>query len=507
MSDTPRFGQEPGPSFRGAHVGDGTVLEAWGLSTTLSALLTLLGIDTDPQLGALVLGGVVTTRGELAALAGSLAEEIALRVRPGHRVGLVDGGGVWDVALVLGALRAGRSVAMLPVRGPDDTGLDGLAAEARCDLVAVGGVLRSADPGPADPADPFDARYGAELGGSPEAVLLYTSGTTSRPRGVRLSAANIAANLTAMLRSTEAWTPADRLGQVLALTHSFGLSMMFLALARRVPVVLAGGGPPTRGLMATLDEQDVSLFACVPYFLRLAAKRGLALGRDGARRLRVLYLAGGGIRDDELDEVLPGYTGTTYLMYGFTEGTARIAVRRRGDGSPADSVGLPLPGTHVDIVDELGAPLPLGEVGRIRATSPSLMIGYLGLPPRDPGAPHTTTDLGRLGPGGDLFITGREAEMHNFRGNRVSLVALESRVADVPGVLEARVQPDRAEEDSPCVLRLVLAAGADPGAVRLAALAAVEPRGLIREVLVVDRLETTRSGKAIRRPLQEPVTS
>jgi len=487
-------------------VGEGTVLEASGVSIALNPLLALLGLDAEPELAALVLGGVVTTRGELAAASLSLADEIAARVRPGHRVGLVDRGGTWDVALVLGALRAGRPVAMLPIRGPDDPALDSLAAEARCDLVAVSGELRDADPGPADLADPFDARHGADLCGSAEAVLLYTSGTTGRPRGVRLSAANIAANLTAMLRTTEAWTPADRLGQVLALTHSFGLSMVLLALARRVPVVLAGGGPPTRGLMASLDEQDVSLFACVPYYLRLAARRGLVLGRDGARRLRVLYLAGGGICDDELDQVLPGYTGTTYLMYGFTEGTARIAVRRRGDGAPADSVGLPLPGVHVDIVDELGAPVPLGEVGRIRASSPSLMIGHLGQPPRDPGAPYTTTDLGRLGPGGDLFITGREAEMHNFRGNRVCLLAVEARVVAVPGVMDARVQPDTADEDSLCVLQLVLADGAAATAVRHAALAAVEPRGLIREVVVVDRLETTRCGKAVRRPVQEPVS-
>ncbi|OJV83418.1 MAG: hypothetical protein BGO37_09085 [Cellulomonas sp. 73-92] len=471
------------------------------------ALLALLGLDADPGSAAVIADGVTTTRGRLAALSEELAAEIAERVQPGHRVGLVDGGAVRDVALVLGALRAGRPVAMLPVHGPDDPALDELAGEARCDLVALGGNLRATGAGPADPDDPYDARVGTSLGGSAEAVLLYTSGTTSRPRGVRLSAANVASNLTAMLRSTEPWTPADRLGQVLSLTHSFGLSMVLLALARRVPVVLTPCGPPTRTLMATLDEHEVTLLACVPYFLRLSRRRGLVLGRDGARRLRILYLAGGGIHDDELDEVLPGYPGATYLMYGFTEGTARVAVRRRGDGAPADSVGLPLPGTHVDVVDELGAPLPLGEVGRIRVSSPGLMIGYLGQPPRDPAAPHTTTDLGRLGPAGDLFVTGREAEMHNFRGNRVSLVAVEARVAEVPGVLEARVQPDTAEEDSACVLRLVLAPGADAGPARRLALAAVEPRGLVRDVQVVDHLETTRSGKAVRRPAWPAATS
>lgn len=467
-----------------------------------SGLSSLLALDADPHLPALVRDGVVTTRGELAETAAALAGRLAAQVRPGHRVGLVDGGGTWDVALVLGALLAGRPVAMLPVTGPDDPALRRLAVEARCDLVAHGEALHATDPGPADPADELDARYGAS--GSPEAVLLYTSGTTSWPRGVRLSGANVAANLAAMLRATEPWRPDDRLGHVLALTHSFGLSMVLLALARRTPVVMTdSGGQPSRRLLAALDEHDVSLLACVPYFLRLAARRGLVLGRDGARRLRVLYLAGGGIRDDELDQVLPGYAGTTYLMYGFTEGTARVAVRRRGDGAPPDSVGLPLPGTHVDVVDESGAVQPPGAVGRIRVWSPSLMIGYLGHPPRDPGTPHTTTDLGRIGPAGDLFVTGRVAEMHNFRGNRVSLPAVEARVAQVPGVLEARLRPDSADEDALCVLLVVLAADADLAAVRRAALAAVAPRGLVREVEVVDRLPVTRSGKAVRRTLHE----
>jgi acyl-coenzyme A synthetase/AMP-(fatty) acid ligase len=175
-------------------------------------------------------------------------------------------------------------------------------------------------------------------------------------------------------------------------------------------------------------------------------------------------------------------------------------VRRRGDGAPADSVGLPVPGTHVDVVDELGAPLPLGEVGRIRVSSPGLMIGYLGQRPFSWPFRFADAILGRLGPAGDLFVTGREAEMHNFRGNRVSLVAVEARVSEVPGVLEARVQPDTAEEASACVLRVVLAPGADAVPARRLALAAVEPRGLVRDVQVVDQLETTRSGKAVRRP-------
>ena len=210
-------------------------------------------------------------------------------------------------------------------------------------------------------------------------------------------------------------------------------------------------------------------------------------------------LAGGGVSDDELGTLLADYSGSLYLMYGFTETTARAAVRRYGDGSPSGSVGLPLPGTSIDIVSPEGQILPVGEEGLVRACAPSLMIGYLGERPRATGEPFTTTDLGRLDEAGNLFITGRQAEMLNFRGNRVSLVVVEAAAARIEGVLDVRAVPDSREEDAQCVLEVVAAPGIDRAVIKKALLRVVEPRGLIRAVEFVEVLQTTRSGKPLRR--------
>jgi acyl-coenzyme A synthetase/AMP-(fatty) acid ligase len=286
---------------------------------------------------------------------------------------------------------------------------------------------------------------------------------------------------------------------VLALTHSFGLSMTLLSLARRTPIVLLGGGLPSRAMAETVEAAQVTVLACVPYFLRLLGRRGLSIGDNFAPALHSMFLAGGGISDQELDAVLVHYNGERFLMYGFTEATARVAVRRGGDGAPPNSVGLPLPGTCVDIVAEGGDAVPVGDEGRIRVSSPSLMIGYLGAVPRTPGTAFTTTDLGRLDEFGNLFITGREAEMLNFRGNRVSAVAVEARVMELDGVQDARLVPDARDEDAQCVLSLITAPGSDRHWLRREVLRVVVPRGMVREVEFVDHLGVTRSGKPLRR--------
>jgi acyl-coenzyme A synthetase/AMP-(fatty) acid ligase len=186
-------------------------------------------------------------------------------------------------------------------------------------------------------------------------------------------------------------------------------------------------------------------------------------------------------------------------MYGFTEATARVAVRRMGDGAPPDSVGLPLPGTRVEIVSRDGTALAPGTEGFVRAHSPSLMIGYLGEPAREPGTPFTTTDLGMADVYGNVFITGRDAEMMNFHGNRLSIVSVESAVMRVPGVLDARLTPDSRQEDARCTLRVVAHPEVDPDRLRERIANAVVPRSLIREITFVAALEATRSGKPIRR--------
>jgi acyl-coenzyme A synthetase/AMP-(fatty) acid ligase len=457
----------------------------------LLGLLDLLGPDGP----AVISSSVVRSRTELFLEAANLADQIAGTVAEGDRVGLVDAGDHLSIVAVIACLLAQRPIAMLPVTGNDVSQVT--AARARCGVVLRGGALSQIGSPARDRR--LDSRYGLHDGDSAEVLVLFTSGTTNEPRGVRLSAGNLAANLTAMRRTAAAWTASERIGQILPVTHSFGLSMALLALIARSPLVLLDGGPPSRRLLQSLDDHHVSILGCVPYYLRLLARRGLDVGIDCATQLRALYLAGGGISDIDLHATLPFYEGDVYLMYGFTEATARVAVRRRGDGAPRNSVGLPLPGTHVEILDENGAVVPAGTGGRIRVSSPCLMIGYLGEPPREPGSPWPTTDLGRLDTAGNLFITGRVAEMLNFRGNRLSVVTIEAEVIKLSGVQDARLIPDSREEDAQCRLQIVPEAHVDHRNLRAELMRTVNPKGLLREITFVDHLEMTRSGKPLRR--------
>jgi acyl-coenzyme A synthetase/AMP-(fatty) acid ligase len=465
-------------------------------------LLALLGPKRNPQSPCIISGDRELSRGEVWEEATNLARAIALQVPPDHRIGLVDTQDPSSIVGILAAFIAGRSVALLPVSGAGDPELQEFASDARCTAALVDGAIESVTrPSPSDPLGLLDPTAGLGPAGvaSPEVVVLYTSGTTRKPRGVRLSSGNVASNLSAMMRVAAPWTPSDRLGQILPVTHSFGLSMALLALARETPIVMLGDGPPSRRLAAEFDLHEVTIFACVPYFLRLMSHRGLKLGGDCAHAVRVLYLAGGGVSDADLGALLPDYHGDVYLMYGFTEATARVAVRRMGDGAAADSVGLPLPGTYVDIVSRDGMVRPPGSEGFIRASSPCLMIGYLGQAPRALGSAFVTSDLGITDVYGNLTIRGRDNELMNFRGNRVSVVSVEATAMQIPGILDARLKPDSRVEDAQCTLRVVAAADAHRNNLRREIIRTVKPKGLIREITFVEALEKTRSGKAIRR--------
>lgn len=463
-----------------------------------SSLIEYLNLDRDPNDVAFIdADGSACRRGELLRLAATRARVLASLVPPGSRIGVVDTGQCQTLATILAGLLAERPTVLLAA----DSGADRTdqALAAACATVLRGDEVISSGGIAAGSGALLDPGLGADCHGAAEAVVLFTSGSTSQPRGVRLSHANLLSNLAAMDRSVGPWGEDARFGLVLSMAHSFGLSMVLLTLARRTPIVALGGGAPTRRLQGALDTHRVSVVASVPYYLRLLATRGLRLGTEFAPHLRSLFLAGGAIADAELADLLSGSQPETHVMYGLTEATARVAVRRIGDGAWPDSVGLPLPGTRVDAVGPQGETLPPGAAGRLRVTGPGVMMGYLGEPLRPAGEPFVTTDLGVVRESGDVVVTGRQADMLNFRGNRVSLPLIEGMATSVPDVTAARFIPDSPDDDARGVMLVVPRAAADLAAIRQQIQRVVVPRGLIASIEFVADLPTTRTGKPIRR--------
>jgi acyl-coenzyme A synthetase/AMP-(fatty) acid ligase len=89
--------------------------------------------------------------------------------------------------------------------------------------------------------------------------------------------------------------------------------------------------------------------------------------------------------------------------------------------------------------------------------------------------------------------------MLNFRGNRISAVAVEANVVALDGVRDARLIPDSRDEDAQCALRVIASDDADRSRLRREILRVIAPRGLVRNVRFVERLEFTHSGKPSRR--------
>jgi len=178
-------------------------------------------------------------------------------------------------------------------------------------------------------------------------------------------------------------------------------------------------------------------------FARLLAAGGV--GRFDLTSLRYLTLAGAPTTRalaSRLEEWLP--RARIYVMYGQTEASARLSYLPPGDlERKSGSVGIPIPGVTLRVVDPDGREVTRGTVGEIVAEGENVMMGYLDDPDATArtlrgGALHTA-DMGYMDRDGYLYITGRRSEMIKTGGHRVGPQEVEEVVSAIEGVAECAV--------------------------------------------------------------------
>ena len=272
------------------------------------------------------------------------------------------------------------------------------------------------------------------------AFILYSSGTTGRPKAVLHRHDNLAAAVIA-LRDTWEIGPDDRLLNCLPFYHIHGLSfcahMMLLSGAE---MVVQPSFHPRHTLEALVD--CTVLFAIPTFyyswldhqFFRETAARlgGVRLFTAGSAPIRPEVLP-------ELEEIL-GRPITN--RYGMTEAHV-ITSLPLGVSSLEGSCGLPLPGIELRIVDDAGADLPAGEIGRILIRGPNLFREYRGRPDATAeafaGGWFHTGDLGRRDDAGSLHHAGRCQELIITSGHNVYPPMVEKVLNALPGVRESAV--------------------------------------------------------------------
>ncbi len=336
--------------------------------------------------------------------------------------------GVW--AEVLGPARFERAW----LQGPLARGAAFPAREIT--PIADDGSLRAEDrgrPTPPPPSAPPDA----------PALVLYTSGSTGRPRGVVQTFRNIAANS----RSIVAYLglgPEDRVMAILPFHYCYGRSLLQTHLLVGGSVFVDPRFMFPRVVMEAIGSEGCTGFAGVPMTFEII-RREVDLGTVRMERLRYLTQAGGPMRPDPIRWARGAFApASLFVMYGQTEATARLAFLppERGE-EKLGSIGLPIPGVELRVVDEEGRELPTGEVGHLVARGENVTRGYLDAPEDNAAILRDgwlwTGDLARRDADGFLWLVGRAKEILKIGGYRVSPVEIEQVLAAHPAVAEVAV--------------------------------------------------------------------
>ncbi|RUP69747.1 Dimodular nonribosomal peptide synthase [Streptomyces sp. NP10] len=473
-----------------------------------------------PEAPALTAGSTTLSYAELDARAKALADGLyAHGVRPGDLVGLCLPRSTDLVAAMLAVLKADAVHVPLDPEHPADR-RERTARDAGVRLIVE-------DPAPLIGHPPRPAAPGGEPG-SP-AYVIHTSGSTGRPKGVVVPHGNVTA-LVGAVREDFGLSPDDTWTCFHSAAFDFSVWEIWGALLTggRLVVVDHWTTRSPEDFHALLVREGVSVLSQTPSaFTQLAAADRAAKETVDAR----LVVLGGEPLDarpllDWFDRH-PEDRCRLVNMYGITETTVHVTaatVTRREALAGSRSVGRPLPGWSVRVLDAHGRPVPPGAPGEIVVGGAGVALGYLNRPaltaerfvpdPLDPAGRrlYRSGDLGRLLPDGTLEHLGRIDDQVQVRGFRIEPGEIRHVLLEDPAVSSAAVTVTGGDAGDAAAVRIdayvvpAPGAGEGPGPVRERAARLLPPHMVPATVTVLPALPLTANGKLDPARLPAPGT-
>lgn len=290
------------------------------------------------------------------------------------------------------------------------------------------------------------------------AYVIYTSGTTGRPKGVQIEHRSVCHFVRAEAEVFEVES-SDQVYQGFSIAFDASVEEVWLAFFAGATLVvgtkeMVQAGP---ALSRLLTEAGVTVFSTVPTLLSLL---------EGNLPTVRLLILGGEACPPDLVSRWGGAARRMVNTYGPTEATVVATYADCQPGQPV-TIGRPLPGYTIYLIDEHKAIVADGEVGEIYIGGPGVARGYVGLPalslekfvvdrfaePLDASKRlYRSGDLGRLNASGDLEFLGRADTQIKLRGFRIELTEIESVLIECPGVRACAVA---IREDLPGIPQLV----------------------------------------------------
>lgn len=275
-------------------------------------------------------------------------------------------------------------------------------------------------------------------------AILYTAGTMGKPKGVELTHANLL-RVAAESAKSLALGPDDRVIGVTGFFHVFGLGMGILGSVLSGSTLILQGGFGAAETLALIQRHGATVHYGVPtlFSTGLSEQEEASLDLSSLR----LALAAGGPASDDLRRAVEGNICADFrVAYSLTEAASVVAITKPED-SPEKrhhTVGRPLPGIEVQVLDNQGEVLPLESVGEIALRGYGIMGRYYRQPQetqkvlRDDGF-LLTGDLGMVDEEGYLHLVGRRREVIIRHGFTVYPREVEDRLQAHPAVREVAV--------------------------------------------------------------------
>ncbi|MFF5173647.1 SDR family NAD(P)-dependent oxidoreductase [Micromonospora sp. NPDC000089] len=358
-----------------------------------------------------------------------------------------------------------------------------------------------------DVAPVADARD--DLGLDEVAWMLYTSGTTGRPKGVLSTQRTCLWSVAACYVPVPGLTSADRVVWPLPLFHSLshiGCVLSVTAVGASARLV---DGFAAADVLRAVTEDEATVLAGVPAMYHHLVDAARA---DGFRApaLRAC-LVGGAITTGELRRAFEDVFDAPLLdAYGSTETCGSIAVTRPDEPRVEGSCGRAVDGVQVRLVSpDTGRDVPTGDEGEVWVRGPSVMLGYHGLPEATAAALrdgwYRTGDLARRDAAGNLFVTGRHRELIIRGGEKVHPTEVEDVLRAVPGIADVAVtgRPHEVLGEVPVAYVVPGPDGFAPAAAYAACRERLAYYKVPQELYEIDAVPRTASGKATRRLLRD----
>ena len=362
--------------------------------------------------------------------------------------------------------------------------------------------------GAEDDGGEFDEEGGGDSDGNETAFIIFTSGTTSRPKAVQISQRALTFDADAFNGNTEGYAGRGVCVAV-PLFHILGLLMSYAYLCRGATVCLPANYKPET-LIREIDAYRVSDMAAVgAIYLSLADAEGFE--KNVVPNLHLCMIAGGMSTPVQMMRLELQYANATFInMYGQSEAAPLTMV------SPSDmvekraqTVGQAVRGIEIRISDGKGGFLPQGEIGEVVARGGNLMNGYQGLTrdqqPIDENGWLHTGDLGCFDEDGYLYLAGRIKDVIIRGGENISPSEIESALNQIENIREAKVMgaphPIYGESVEACITMTDGGASFDQEALKAALRTRIARFKVPSHIFLYDRFPLNVNGKLDQRAL------